>query len=175
MTRSLLRSHRRLVIGLAVGIPSLSIAVIIAGPWIVATTGVAPSTLPLVNASLNAVVTSLLLMGWWAIRHGALARHLKLMIAAVIITAIFLTSYVVHHTNFPSMPYQGAFPWLYYPILITHIPLAISVVPLVLITLYRGLDAQFDRHRKLARWTLPIWLYVSITGVLVYLFMIPYY
>jgi putative membrane protein len=84
-------------------------------------------------------------------------------------------SYVLQHGSFPSAHYGGSFGWLYFPLLISHIILAAAIVPLVLITLIRALSARFDRHRKIARWTLPLWLYVSISGVLVYLMCAPYY
>ncbi len=145
------------------------------GPKWITVAGLAPSTLPLLNAWLNGLSAILLLAAWRAILRKQIQLHKRLMLAAVLVSALFLVSYVVQHGSFPSVKYGGTMGWLYYPVLLSHILLAAAIVPLVLLTLVRALSARFDKHRKIARWTLPLWLYVSITGVVVYLMCAPYY
>ena len=129
--------------------------------------------LPALNATLNAVAAALLLTGFVLIRRGKVSHHRACMIAALFVSTAFLASYVVYHLQAGSVRFTtGGWPrGLYFAILTTHVPLAALVVPLALITLTRALRARFDRHRRIARWTLPIWLYVSVTGVLVYLML----
>ena len=126
--------------------------------------------LPAVNATLNAVAALLLLAGYREIKRGRMARHRAAMIAACAASTLFLVSYLVYHAHAGSRPFTGTGPVriVYFAILITHVILAAAILPLALVTLTRGLRAQFARHAALARWTLPIWLYVSVTGVLVY-------
>jgi uncharacterized membrane protein YozB (DUF420 family) len=129
--------------------------------------------LPAVNATLNATSTVLLVIGWWFIHHGDIRRHRACMLAAFATSGLFLTSYLIYHANVGSVPFrgQGAVRTVYLSILITHIVLAAAILPLALITLSRALARRFDRHRAIARWTLPIWLYVSVTGVVIYLML----
>ena len=125
---------------------------------------------PVINASLNGASTVLLLTGRWFISKGRVASHRATMITAVITSTLFLMSYLYYHFHVHSVPFQGK-GWsrpVYYTILASHVLLAIAIVPLVLITLTRALRERFDRHRAIARWTFPMWLYVSVTGVLVY-------
>jgi uncharacterized membrane protein YozB (DUF420 family) len=131
------------------------------------------SDLPLVNASLNATSAILLTTGYFLIRRGDVKRHKAMMIAACVVSTLFLTSYVIYHANAGSKPFggQGPIRIVYFIILLTHVVLAAAIVPLALVTLVRGLRARFDAHVRIARWTLPIWLYVSVTGVLVYLML----
>ena len=131
------------------------------------------SDLPLVNASLNATSAILLTTGYFLIRRGDVKRHKAMMIAACVVSTLFLTSYVIYHANAGSKPFggQGPIRIVYFTILLTHVVLAAAIVPLALVTLVRGLRARFDAHVRIARWTLPIWLYVSVTGVLVYLML----
>jgi putative membrane protein len=126
--------------------------------------------LPAVNASLNALAAVLLLLGYREIRRGRMAPHRAFMIAACIASTLFLVSYVTYHAHAGSRPFTGHGPvrLIYFVILITHVILAAAILPLALITLTRALRERFDRHRAIARWTLPIWLYVSVTGVAVY-------
>lgn len=126
--------------------------------------------LPALNATLNAVAALLLLVGYREIRRGRIARHRAAMLAACTTSALFLTSYVVYHAHAGSKPFmgRGAIRTFYFAILISHVLLAAAILPLVLVTLSRALAERFDRHAALARWTLPIWLYVSVTGVAVY-------
>jgi putative membrane protein len=133
--------------------------------------------LPLLNASLNATAALLLVVGYVLIRRGQVLRHRAVMIAACAVSACFLTSYVIYHANAGSRPFPGRGPIriVYFTILITHVILAAAVPPLAIVTLARGLRARFDRHVAIARWTLPIWLYVSVTGVIVYLMLYRMY
>jgi uncharacterized membrane protein YozB (DUF420 family) len=131
------------------------------------------SDLPALNACLNAISAALLSYGWVLIKRGRIEQHRRCMLAAFGTSALFLASYVVYHANIGSRPFQGQGPIrvVYFAILITHVVLAAAILPLSLVTLRRGLTAQYDRHRRIARWTLPIWLYVSITGVIVYVML----
>jgi uncharacterized membrane protein YozB (DUF420 family) len=131
------------------------------------------SDLPALNATLNATSAVLLATGYLFIRHGHVRRHRAAMISACVVSTLFLTSYLIYHANVGSRPFGGRGPIriVYFTILLTHIVLAAAVLPLALITLSRGLRAQFDRHVAIARWTLPIWMYVSVTGVIVYLML----
>ena len=135
------------------------------------------SDLPLLNASLNATCFLLLTTGYVLIRRGRVAQHRAVMIAAFCTSVIFLISYLTYHAQVGSKPFQGQGPvrYLYFTILLTHTILAAAIVPLVLITLSRGLKRRDDRHRAIARWTLPIWMYVSVTGVIVYLMLYRLY
>jgi uncharacterized membrane protein YozB (DUF420 family) len=131
------------------------------------------SDLPALNAFLNATAAVLLVIGYSLIRAGRWRQHRAVMISACAVSTMFLTSYVIYHANIGSKPFQGrgSIRIVYFTILLTHVLLAAAVVPLALITLSRGLRAKFDRHVAIARWTFPIWLYVSVTGVIVYLML----
>jgi putative membrane protein len=125
---------------------------------------------PVINASLNGASTVLLLTGRWLIAQRRIAAHRAIMIIAVATSTLFLTSYLYYHAHVGSVRFRGT-GWsrpLYFTILITHVVLAAVIVPLVILTLTRALRERFDRHRAIARWTFPLWLYVSVTGVLVY-------
>jgi putative membrane protein len=131
------------------------------------------SALPTVNASLNAVATICLVTGWWLIRRRRIEAHRKALLAAFGASALFLVSYVIYHANAGSRPYHGT-GWLrvlYFSILIPHVILAAAVLPMAIVTLRRGLRRDDARHRRLARITMPIWLFVSVTGVIVYLML----
>ncbi|MFT3884772.1 MAG: DUF420 domain-containing protein [Flavobacteriales bacterium] len=145
------------------------------GPKLFFLGDLSPGALPRLNALLNGSCAVVLILAWRAIVRGQVARHRTLMYVAVALSTLFLVSYVLQHATFPSAKYGGAFGWLYYPVLLSHIVLAAAIVPLVLITLSRALSARYDKHRRIAKWTLPLWLYVSITGVVVYLLCAPYY
>lgn len=131
---------------------------------------IAIADLPALNACLNAISALLLAGGYFFIRRGDMARHRLLMTTAFATSCLFLTSYLIYHYNVGSVPFekQGWIRPLYFTILITHVILAATIVPLVLVTLYRAWRKNFDRHRRLARWTFPIWMYVSVTGVVIY-------
>jgi putative membrane protein len=129
--------------------------------------------LPAVNATLNAIAAALLVCGFVMIKRGRWETHRRFMLAAFATSALFLVSYVVYHANVGSKPFggQGAIRYVYFAILITHVILAAVILPMALITLTHGLRSRFERHVPIARWTLPIWLYVSVTGVIVYLML----
>jgi uncharacterized membrane protein YozB (DUF420 family) len=126
--------------------------------------------LPALNATLNATAAVLLSIGYVLIRTGRIESHRRVMLAAFTTSVLFLTSYLVYHANVGSkhFPGHGAIRTVYLSILLTHTVLAVVIVPLVLVTLSRALSARFDRHRAIARYTLPLWMYVSVTGVIVY-------
>lgn len=129
--------------------------------------------LPVVNAVLNATSAVLIVRGVWLVRQGRRQSHRRVMLAAVATSALFLVSYLVYHAHVGSVRFP-AHGWprpLYFAILITHTLLAAAVVPLVIVTLVRALRGRYDRHRRIARWTYPVWLYVSITGVVIYLML----
>lgn len=132
---------------------------------------------PLFHAILNFSTAIFLILGYFAVRVRELVWHRYLMISAFFLSAIFLISYVISKISLEPVPFggEGAIRYLYFFILITHILLSAIIVPLVLFTMYRGLTGEVEKHRKIARYTYPIWLYVAVTGVLVYLFMAPYY
>lgn len=129
--------------------------------------------LPALNASLNASCAVLLVIGWILIKRGRIRQHRAVMIAAVCTSALFLVSYLIYHAQVGSVRFtgQGAIRTVYFAVLISHTILAAAIVPMVLVTFSRGLAGKYDRHRRIARWTMPIWLYVSITGVIVYLML----
>jgi uncharacterized membrane protein YozB (DUF420 family) len=129
--------------------------------------------LPAVNAVLNATAAVLLVCGYIFIRRRQQQNHKRVMIAAFATSCAFLTCYLIYHARVGSVPFQrpGAMRILYLSILATHSVLAAAVPPLAIITLSRGLTSRFDKHRAIARWSLPIWLYVSVTGVVVYLML----
>ena len=133
--------------------------------------------LPPINASLNGLAGGFLIGGYLAIRGGRATLHRNLMLSAFTTSTLFLISYLTYHYQVQFTPFQGegVARIVYFTILIPHVVLAIVMVPMVLVTLYRGLKGRFDKHRPLARWTLPIWLYVSVTGVLVYLMLYVWY
>jgi putative membrane protein len=135
------------------------------------------SFLPPIYATINGVTAMLLVMAVVSIRNGKRERHELLMKTCMTLSAAFLLLYVLYHMTSDSTPYGGEGPikYIYYFILVTHILLSVGVVPLVLFTFSRGIRSDFARHRKLARITFPIWLYVAVTGVVVYLMISPYY
>ena len=129
--------------------------------------------LPHLNAALNATSAILLTTGWWLIKQRRIAQHRLCMIAAVITSALFLTSYVIYHANIGSKPFPGTglVRGIYFAILIPHVILAAVTLPFILITFARGLRRDDVRHRRIARWTMPVWLFVSVTGVIVYVML----
>lgn len=131
------------------------------------------SHLPTLNASLNALSALFLITGYLLIRQGRVSAHRVAMLAAFSASTLFLASYLVYHFQAGSVPYPGTGPLrtVYFAILLSHTLLAAAVPFLAAITLVRALRERFDRHRAIARWTLPIWLYVSVTGVVIYLML----
>src|SRR5258708_1393303 len=125
---------------------------------------------PVINATLNSASTILLLTGHSMIKRGRMAAHRALMLTAIVTSSLFLASYLYYHWHVGSVRFQGQ-GWsrpVYFTILTSHTILAITIVPLVIVTLTRALRERFDRHRAIARWTYPLWLYVSVTGVVIY-------
>ena len=135
------------------------------------------SDLPALNATLNGVAALFLLAGYVFIRQRRIAAHRASMLAAVAASTLFLMSYVAYHANAGSKPFPGTGPVraVYFFILVTHIVLAAAIVPMVLMTLSRALKQRFDRHAVIARRTFPLWLYVSVTGVVIYLMLYRFY
>lgn len=131
------------------------------------------SFLPAVNASLNAITTVFLLRGWFAIKAGNRSLHAFCQKAAFIFSSLFLVCYIIHHSLHGDSRFQGVgmVRWVYFGILISHILFSIVALPMILATFFFALSNRIETHRKLARWTFPIWLYVSITGVLVFAFL----
>jgi uncharacterized membrane protein YozB (DUF420 family) len=131
------------------------------------------SSLPTLNAVLNSISATLLVAGYLMIRQRRIRAHRACMLSAFATSALFLVSYVVYHANVGSVAFtgQGAVRVVYFAVLISHIVLAALIPPLAIVTLTRALRERFDRHVRLARWTLPLWLYVSVTGVVVYVML----
>ena len=129
--------------------------------------------LPALNATLNATCATLLFAAWILIKRGRMLAHRNVMLAACATSVVFLTSYLIYHFQVGSVRFtrQGPIRVVYFTILLTHTVLAVAIVPMVLITLSRGLRARYDAHRRIARWTMPLWLYVSVTGVIVYVML----
>lgn len=139
--------------------------------------GLDVSGLPAFHALLNGACALLLVGGVWAVKNGRIEAHRWAMVGAFALSTVFLLSYVTYHAQVPSTPFGGE-GWIrpvYFFILITHIVLAPVILPLALYAVLRAFRAEYGRHRKVARWTFPLWLYVAVTGVMVYLFMRPYY
>jgi uncharacterized membrane protein YozB (DUF420 family) len=130
-------------------------------------------SLPAINATLNGISGVLLIAGYLLMRARRIELHRRVMTAAFATSSLFLICYLVYHANVGSVRFArpGFVRTLYFTILITHVTLAAAVLPLAIITLSRGLNARYPQHRRIARWTFPIWLYVSVTGVLVYVLL----
>ena len=155
------------------GVLSLAIAFLILGPRPEGIEGaIDVSSLPLVNALLNLTTTILLIIGYVLIRLKKREMHRSVMLTAFFSSALFLVSYVIYH-SFKSGPkaYTGDWVSVYYPVLISHIILAAAILPLAMVTLYRGWVVQIQQHKKIANITYPIWMYVSITGIIIYLML----
>ncbi|MFT7616484.1 MAG: putative membrane protein [Planctomycetota bacterium] len=131
------------------------------------------SSLPAVNASLNLVAFSLLVLGYRQVKSGQVEKHKKTMLCALVASALFLVSYLTYHSLGEEKHFagEGVIRYIYFFILITHIPLAAIMVPPILILAHAGIKDKIDRHRKLARFVLPVWMYVSVTGVLIYVLL----
>jgi putative membrane protein len=135
------------------------------------------SFLPLLNAVMNGLTFIFLLLALYSVKRKNIRRHRNFIFAAFFCTSIFLFSYLLYHFTTPSTKFgaDGTIRYIYFGILLTHIPLAIITVPLALLSIGRGLNMEVALHKKITRWTMPIWLYVSLTGVIVYLMISPYY
>ena len=166
-----------LIVVLSVVVP-LAVAALLLFPDVLKLDlGISRGTLPAFHAILNGTTGVLLLVGLWFIRQRNMSAHRTAMISAFSLSAVFLVSYVISKLNADPIPFggEGWVRYLYFFVLISHILLSIPVLPLAMFAIYRGLTGEYSKHRKIVRWTFPIWLYVAVTGVLVYLFMAPYY
>jgi putative membrane protein len=170
------RNYTPLIIGLSIAINVL-VAVLFFLPEYEGEITFDVTLLPRLNAIFNSFTFVFLLAALYFIKQKNITLHKRFVFAAFTSTTFFLLSYVTYHYLTESTSYGGEGPlkYVYFFILITHILLAIVIVPLALITVTRGLNMQVEKHRKIARWTMPLWLYVSLTGVLVYLMIAPYY
>lgn len=184
------RNFTRAIIIVSVTIP-LAVAFLILVPQSKIDVGFSTHALPLFHAILNSSTAILLLASLYFIRHGQIKAHKMANLTAVVLSAVFLVSYIIYHATNPSVRYgdlnhdgllsdaekaqAGSLRYVYYFILSSHIILSGIIIPFVLFTLQRAFQERFDRHRKLARITWPLWLYVAVTGVVVYLMISPYY
>ena len=178
------------IVIVSIAVP-LAVAFLILVPSVKVDFGFNTSVLPLFHATLNATVAILLLTSLWFIRHGQVQAHKVTNLIAVALSAIFLVSYVIYHASNPSTLYgdlnkdghldaaekaaAGSLRYVYYFILTSHIVLSAVIIPFVLFTLQRAFQERFDKHRRLAKITWPLWLYVAVTGVIVYLMVSKYY
>lgn len=131
----------------------------------------------LINAVINSMVSVLLVLALIAVKNKKYTQHKNIMFGAIVLSVLFLVSYIAHHLLAGDTVYggEGNIRYFYYFILITHIFLAAIILPFILFTAYRSLTGEYARHKKLARYTWPLWLYVSVTGVIVYIMISPYY
>lgn len=164
-----------------IGILSVTVPVLVAVLMFMPQTGkmgdLNVSFLPHLNAVLNSATAIALISGYTFIKKGNTRYHTTAMITAFVLSSLFLISYVIYHYQAPSTKFlgEGFIRGIYFLILITHIILAAIVVPFVLLSIYFAITKQFIKHKKIVKWTFPIWLYVAITGVIVYLMISPYY
>ncbi|MEN9335000.1 MAG: hypothetical protein RLY35_2180 [Bacteroidota bacterium] len=128
-----------------------------------------------INAVINATVSVLLVLALWMVKEGNYKTHKRMMMAAMILSIGFLLSYIGHHVFSGETRYEGDFKVFYYVVLISHIILAAVILPFILFSAYRALIGEYAEHKRLAKWTWPIWFYVAVTGVVVYLMISPYY
>lgn len=165
--------HKTIIIVLSLVIP-IVVALLYITPKV---TGFQLDFLPLLNAIINGTVFFTLIFAINAIKNGNKDQHQKLIYVSLILSTVFLLSYVIHHATHDSVSYGGSgfLKYLYYFILLSHITLSAVIIPLVLISLSRAIKENFEKHKQIARITFPLWLYVSFTGVLVYLLISPYY
>lgn len=165
--------YRKLAIALSVIVP-VAVGLLFGMPKI---KGYDFGFLPPVYASLNGMTAILLVAAFVAIKNGNRRLHERLMKTCLFLSSLFLILYVIYHITTESTPFgaQGAVRYIYFFFLITHILLSIGVIPMVLFTFIRALGGNFERHRALARFTFPLWLYVAVSGVIVYLMISPYY
>lgn len=170
------KKYSPIVIGLAIAIP-LIVGVLSVAPKVELLGDFDYHILPFINAWINGITFVILVFALRAIKSGNIRQHKRLMHSALIVSLVFLVLYVTYHASTEETRFggQGSIRYVYFFLLLTHIVLAAALVPLVAITYFRALAERFDRHRKIARITMPVWMYVSITGVIVYLMISPYY
>jgi putative membrane protein len=167
----------KIILGTLGVVVPLLVAVLFSFPKLFRIPGVDVSYLPAVNAVLNSLTAVCLVAGYYFIRQKQVLRHRAMMGTAFALGALFLVSYVAYHSQADSVKFGGigAVRYVYFSLLLTHIALAVVTVGMVLFTLYFALTGQYTKHKSIARWTFPIWLYVSVTGVIVYFMISPYY
>lgn len=165
-----IKSFKKLIVALSIVIP-LAVALL----FEIKVEGLDFSFLPPIYASINGITAVLLVSAVLAVRNGKVRLHQNLMKTALLCSLMFLVLYVMYHISSDSTPYGGEFTITYYTILISHIILSIGVVPLVLFTYFYAWQGNFERHKKWTRYSFPIWLYVAVTGVVVYIMISPYY
>ncbi len=165
-----------IIIGLSIVVP-IVVVILMNLPTRYDLLGLEVGSFPFFHALINAMTAILLFLGYRFIKQNKKIAHRNVMITAFGLSALFLVSYVISKISNEPVPYggDGLLRITYFFILITHIALSGIIIPLVLFTMYRGLTGEYEKHKKIARWTFPIWMYVAVTGVLVYLFMLPYY
>ena len=167
------KKYNKLIVILSIAIP-----LVVAALFGIKLPNVEPLTfLPPIYATINGVTAILLILAFIAIKKKNIVLHKNLMTIAILCSVVFLIMYVAYHMTSDSTMYggEGVFKYVYYTILITHIVLSIVVIPFVLITYVRAITKNFEKHKKIARITFPLWLYVAISGVLVYIMISPYY
>lgn len=166
------RKYRPLIIILSVVIP-----IVVAALFSVRIEGYNTQFLPPIYATINGITAVLLIVAVWAIKNGKKALHQRLMQICIGCSLLFLVLYIVYHSTSDSTSFlgEGMIRTVYFTLLISHILLSIAIIPLVMITYVRAWAEKFDKHRRIARVTFPIWLYVAVSGVLVYLMISPYY
>ena len=167
-----------LIIGLSITIPVV-VALLMLFPTVfyIESENYDFSSLPFFHAILNGSTAALLVTGFVLIKNKRTNLHKISMISAFVLSTIFLLSYVVSKLTNSPVPFggEGFVRYTYFFILISHILLSVAVLPLALFSIYRGITGEFEKHKSLVKWTFPVWMYVAITGVLVYVFMSPYY
>lgn len=166
------KNYRALIIALSFAIP-LAVAAL----FKVKIDVELPVFLPPIYATINGITAIILVTAVWAIKNGKRSLHEKLMKSALVLSALFLILYVLYHMTSTSTAFggEGILKYLYYFILISHILLSVAVVPFVLFTFLHGMNQDFNKHKRLARFAFPLWLYVAVTGVIVYIMISPYY
>ncbi|MGB5243801.1 MAG: DUF420 domain-containing protein [Lutimonas sp.] len=166
------KNYRALIIALSFAIP-LAVAAL----FKVKIDVELPVFLPPIYATINGITAIILVTAVWAIKNGKRSLHEKLMKSALVLSALFLILYVLYHMTSTSTAFggEGILKYLYYFILISHILLSVAVVPFVLFTFLHGMNQDFNKHKRLARIAFPLWLYVAVTGVIVYIMISPYY
>ena len=167
------KKYNKLIVVLSIAIPLVVVAL-----FGIKIPNVEPlSMLPPIYASINAFTSLILIIAFWAIRNKKIKLHKKLMQLAIVLSTLFLLMYVAYHMTSDSTKFggEGFIAYIYFFILITHILLSIIIIPFVLITYVRAITNNIERHKKIAKITFPVWLYVAITGVIVYLMISPYY
>ena len=166
------KKYNRIIIALSIAIP-LVVAVLFGVKLDIEL----PVFLPPIYAGTNAVTAVILIVAFWAIKMKNILLHRRLMKTAIVLSAIFLVMYVLYHMTSDSTSYggHGVLKYVYYMILISHIILSIVVIPFVLITFVKAITNDIEKHKKIARITWPLWLYVTISGVIVYFMILPYY